>query len=239
MRRLATESTWITIERLSERYGVPVVIDAAASLGSWDEKGRGFGSGSRHPVVYSMHATKTFATAEAGLIYCSDHEAIKTLRVMGNFGFGQPRTATMPGLNAKLSEIGALLALAKLHEVEQVVSHRESLAATYRAELSSWDFQQMRGRRHAYQFMPILLPERGAERKAEIIAALASKGVSVAAYFSPHLAGHPYFRETCVMTALPVSDRIARRILSLPMSDTMTVEDIKYVCASLRESVQP
>ena len=89
--------------RISADYGVPVVIDAArASLGTLNDDGNASGTGSRHAVVYSMHVTKSFATSEGGLIYSSDKELIRTLWAMGNFGFGEPRTATMPGLNSKL-----------------------------------------------------------------------------------------------------------------------------------------
>ena len=59
--------------KLADQLGVPVVVDAAASLGTLDEQGRGFGSGFAGSVVYSMHATKSFAVGEAGLIYSADH----------------------------------------------------------------------------------------------------------------------------------------------------------------------
>src|SRR5262249_13214767 len=109
---------------LADRHGVGVVIDAAASLGSCDASGAGSGTGFAWPVVVSMHATKTFATSEGGLIYAADVERIERLGAMGNFGFGQPRVATMPGLNSKLSEVGALLGIHKLDELEPIVEHR-------------------------------------------------------------------------------------------------------------------
>src|SRR5271156_1827478 len=56
-------------KKLATRLGVPVVVDAAASLGTFNAHGRGFGSGFPGTVVYSMHATKSFAVGEAGLIY--------------------------------------------------------------------------------------------------------------------------------------------------------------------------
>jgi dTDP-4-amino-4,6-dideoxygalactose transaminase len=52
-------------KRLADQLGAPVVVDAAASLGTCDEHGRGFGSGFAGSVVYSMHATKSFAVGEA------------------------------------------------------------------------------------------------------------------------------------------------------------------------------
>jgi dTDP-4-amino-4,6-dideoxygalactose transaminase len=225
-------------ERLSREYDVPVVVDAAASLGSVDEDGRGFGTGCRHTIVYSMHVTKTFATAEGGVIYCADRERLARLRAMGNFGFGLPRTATMAGLNAKLSEIGALLALAKLGEFEPLVERRAALATAYRRLLPELGFQRETGRRCAYQFMPVLIGEAQALRRAELIAGLAAQGIGVARYFSPHLFDQPYFRERCVSGELAATDRLSRRALSLPIFDGMTQEELEMVCSAVREQLE-
>jgi dTDP-4-amino-4,6-dideoxygalactose transaminase len=219
--------------RISADYGVPVVIDAAASLGTLNDDGNASGTGSRHAVVYSMHVTKSFATSEGGLIYSSDKELIRTLRAMGNFGFGEPRTATMPGLNSKLSEVGALLALQKLFRFDEVAHHRAMLAKVYREELPGWTFQEMHGPRHAYQFMPVLLPQ-GLDR-ASALARLAAHGVGAGHYFSPHLAEQSYFRKYNVNSDLQVTDRIAARIVSLPVSDVMTPKEVSRVCAILRD----
>ncbi len=220
---------------LARRHGVGVVVDAAASLGSLDEAGRGFGAGFAHPVVYSMHATKTFATAEAGLIHCGDADTLAALRAMANFGFGAPRTATMPGFNAKLSEIGALLGLARLDGFERIVAHRERLVARYRDWLPGWGFQRLAGQRHAHQFMPVLLPRDAGWRRDEALAALARHGIGAAHYFSPHLAEQEYFRRTCAMHDLAVTEDIAGRILSLPLADRMTVAEVDRVCRTLTE----
>ena len=99
---------------------MPVVVDAAASLGTFDAHGRGFGSGFAGSVVFSMHATKSFAVGEAGLIYSADPDRIARLRAMSSFGFGEPRTATMPGLNGKLSEVSALLGRLRLADYDGI-----------------------------------------------------------------------------------------------------------------------
>jgi dTDP-4-amino-4,6-dideoxygalactose transaminase len=223
-------------ERLARRFNVPVVVDAAAALGSLDGDGRAFGTGCPYPVVYSMHATKAFATAEAGLIHCGDATTVQTLRAMGNFGFGDIRIATMPGLNAKLSEVGALLALARLDGFEEVVQHREQLAARYRERLAHWTFQRPTGTRQAHQFMPVLLPSGrgGSLRRLAVVGALTRLGVGVAHYFSPHLAEHPYFR-TAQKGELDVTNDVAARILSLPMSDSMTLAEVDRVTATVQD----
>lgn len=220
--------------RIARQDGAGLVVDAAASLGSLDPAGRGFGAGFPHAVVFSMHVTKSFATAEAGVIHCGDPERLARLRTMGNFGFGRLREATMPGLNAKLSEVGALLALARLDRFEQVIANRAVLAAQYRAELPGLGFQCINGQRLAYQFMPVLLPDNGTVPRDAVVTALRENGIGVAHYFSPHLAEHAYFGETCATGDLSTTNRIAKRVLSLPMADNMTGEEVSQVCTVIR-----
>ncbi len=222
-------------ERLSARTGIPIVVDAAASLGSLDVSGRPFGQSCSFPVVFSMHATKTFSTGEGGVIYSADRQLVNRLRIMGNFGFGHARSATMPGLNSKLSEVGALLALARLRDFEAVVRHREELAVHYRGALPGWQFQAMRGQRCAYQFMPLLPPDGFEGTRASLIKALEMRGIGAAAYFSPHLAEQPFFQSNGVAGDLSVTERVSARILALPLWDEMTPRLVDAVCNVLLE----
>ena len=84
--------------RIETQFGVPVVVDAAASLGTFDAQGGGFGTGFAGSVVFSMHATKSFAVGEAGLIYSADPERIARLRTMSSFGFGEAAFLNHGGL---------------------------------------------------------------------------------------------------------------------------------------------
>lgn len=109
----ATFGNAIDLDRyawLHRKHGVGVVIDAASSLGTIDDAGNGFGHDAPFAIVYSMHATKTFAVAEGGLIHSGDAGLIDQLRAMTNFGFEGSRSATLPGINAKLPEVVAVLA---------------------------------------------------------------------------------------------------------------------------------
>lgn len=226
-------------ERLSAQYDIPLVIDAAASLGSLNQAGEAFGMGSRNPLVFSMHATKTFATAEAGLIYCTDRSLIASLRAMGNFGFGQPRTATMPGLNTKLSEVSALLGLTKLGEVEPISDRRHAMYTLYGRLLPEFTFQRMTGRRTAHQFVSVLVPEAQANHVPEVVAELGRQGIGAGRYFVPHLAEQPFFQQTCVFGKLPVTEAICGRIIALPISDFLTEEEVGHVCDVFRDVCRP
>lgn len=223
--------TWIM-----RRHQVGVVVDAAASLGTIDAEGQGFGAGAPFPVVYSLHATKTFAVAEGGLIHCGDPALIDELRAMANFGFAGSRSAAMPGMNAKMSELVAAMARLKLAELEKVAARRADIEASYRETLDGMTLQAVEGVRRALQFMPALLPDRIDRNR--FVAALAADGIGCGTYFSPHLGQQPWIRDHAVVGATPAADRVADRIVSLPISDRMTAADARHIAARANEAIR-
>ncbi len=215
---------------LRGRHDVGVVIDAAASLGSKDEFGMGFGADAPFALVYSMHATKTFSVGEGGLVHSGDRMLIERLRAMAGFGFDGSRSATLAGMNAKLPESAAVLAQAKLAEIDGVVAHRAALEDAYRAVLQGFELQHVpdAGVR-ASQFLPVLLPH-GVDR-AKVTERLAEDGIGAGAYFSPHLGEQPWFRRHARIEPTPVADDLSRRIVSLPITDDMSAADAAHVAA--------
>ncbi len=222
---------------LAQRHDVAVVIDAAASLGCQAADGANFGAGAAMAVVYSMHATKTFATTEGGLVHSGDTALIAALRRMTNFGFGEARSADMPGMNAKLSEVGGLMASAKLDEIDAIAAHRAALGACYRDELGDFTAQAPDNGRQCFQFWSMLLPPDRADARAQIVAQLGELGIGAGHYFSPHLGQQPYFRHEALIEPTPVADDVARRILSLPITDAMTVEDVRLIANRVRQVI--
>ncbi len=220
-------------EAMTRRHGVPVVVDAAASLGTIQADGRGFGAGFAGSVVFSMHATKSFAVGEGGLIYSADRRALAELRTMSNFGFGAPREATMIGLNGKLSEVAALLGERRLRDYDRVMDHRAELVGQYRAALPELAFQPAGPRRQAHQFASALLPPELSGGREAIRAGLQAEGVGSGAYFSPHVAEQAFFAANSLAGPLPVTKALAGRVISLPLFDSMTRDDVRLVVGAL------
>ncbi len=220
-------------KRLASELGVPVVVDGAASLGTCNQYGHGFGAGFTGSVVFSMHATKSFAVGEAGLMYSADPDRIVRLRTMSSFGFGEPRITTMAGLNGKLSEVSALLGRLRLTDYDSVLAHRAALFNRYRDMLPELQFQLRAPGTQAHQFVPALLPAGLGGRRAAIREELALRGITTGAYFSPHLMEQPYFQRVCVGGPLPVCDDVSARMLSLPLFDSMTHDQVDQVVEGL------
>ncbi len=224
-------------EQLWRTEGVPVVVDAAASLGTVSAGGLGFGAGFAGSVVFSMHATKSFAVGEGGVIHSADTELIGRLRAMANFGFGQPRTATMPGINAKLSEVAALTAHLQLNEYDAIVRRRALLMQRYRSRLDWMRFQAPSPCVQAHQFVPAMLPRLVAPLRTQIQARLKTLGIGTATYFDPHLAEQPYIAANSVLGDLRATRDVAARMVSLPLYDGMGVEQVDEVCDRMTEIV--
>jgi dTDP-4-amino-4,6-dideoxygalactose transaminase len=214
-----------------------VVIDAAASLGTIADDGRGFGTGFSGAVVYSMHVTKSFSTAEGGLIYSANTALMRTLRSMSNFGFGESRNATRMGLNGKISEVSALLANLRLENFETLMDRRSQLVDLYRQSLPQLTFQPRRLARQSHQFTSTLLPAQLAPCRKFIQAEIAKRGVDSANYFSPHVAEQDYFRPHADLAALPVTNNVASRALTLPLYDAMTNDEVSEVVTAVRSAL--
>ena len=236
----ATLGNCIDLDRYRDmmaRHGVGVVVDAAASLGAIDARGRGFGAGYPFATVFSMHATKPFATAEGGLVYSGDAARIAEIREMGNFGFGAPRLATRTGMNGKLPEVLGVMARAKLKDIDACAGHRTRLLAAYGEALNGLETQRLVGERPMAQFLSLLVPRDLAARRDDIIALMGERGIGTGNYFTPHLGRHPHFAQTAQCEAVPVAQDIAERVLSLPLHGGMEVADVPRIAGALFDSL--
>ena len=97
---------------------MPLIIDAAASLGGRDEDG-GWVGGSGDAEVFSMHATKVFGVGEGGAVFVRKPLAGLVRRTI-NFGLADGVPETL-GFNGKLSEVHAAIGLAVLERMDGFV----------------------------------------------------------------------------------------------------------------------
>jgi dTDP-4-amino-4,6-dideoxygalactose transaminase len=145
----------------------------------------------------------------------------------------------MPGLNAKMSEVAALTASLQLKRLPSVMIEREEISSRYSMELDGRLERQITcGQRQARTFESILLPEALAPSREKIMRTMLRHGVMTGSYFSPHLAQQPFLRDRSVCPPLPVSDDIARRILSLPLLNGMMPADVTTIVGSLFEAIE-
>ena len=215
--------------------GVPVVVDAAASFGVTDSHNH-FGKGFPGCIVYSFHATKSFGIGEGGLVYSSKNEIISKIRQAENFGFSSSRETNLTGINGKLSEYTAAIALSTLDIFAQKIKTRQQIYTWYLELLiqkdlldKGWTIQKTKGE-IPYQFMPICCPED--QNNSDIIHLLKSQNIEARTYFSPPCHQHTLFRGF-PHTPLTVTEKISSQIVSLPLWEEMTNQDVRLIIEGL------
>ncbi|PCK71379.1 aminotransferase-like protein [Paenibacillus larvae subsp. larvae B-3650] len=130
----------------------------------------------------------------------------------------------MLGLNSKISEYTAAIALATLKGFQAVQERRKTIIGYYRHELQQqdllqrgWSAQKMQGQ-VPLQFFSLLSPDSLGNR--EVIRLLASHSIEARTYFSPACHQQKQFQSS-PHSDLQVTERIADRIVSLPLWEEM------------------
>jgi dTDP-4-amino-4,6-dideoxygalactose transaminase len=210
-------------EEACASFGVPLIIDSAAGFGAETEDGSRIG-GRGSAEVFSFHATKPFAVGEGGVVICRDPALVDTVRRLVNFGFDEDHGVSVPGLNAKMSEIHAATALAVLDGYDDVLAARRELAGQMSSELVNRGFTVQRGcEGSTFQFVPVLAPS--AARRDEILRIAPEARIEVRSYFDVPLHKLSAFRQA-ECGKLTVTEELATRTLSLPMANDLSEQNI-------------
>ncbi|QWZ08140.1 aminotransferase class I/II-fold pyridoxal phosphate-dependent enzyme [Nocardioides panacis] len=216
-------------ERLCAEHSVPLVVDSAAGFGSRDEDGRPIGTAG-DAEVFSFHATKPFAIGEGGVVMTKSSETAARLRRLANFGFSSARVVDGAiGLNGKMDELHAALALCVLDQLEGILERRRGYAEVLRLALEEQHFSFQTGNHSsAFQFLPMLCSSR--EERDALIARAAEQNIELRAYFGDPLHQMPAFGSSPRMP-LPVTDDVAGRVVCLPIYNTMTDSTLQRLIA--------
>lgn len=218
--------------------GIPIVVDAAASFGTVQGMEH-FGAGFPGLVVFSFHATKAFGIGEGGLVYSATEINIEHVRQASNFGFTPGRESHILGLNAKLSEYAAAIALATLDVFPRKIEVRQAVFAHYKEEFhrrgmlhDGWRLQKTAGS-IAHQFVPVLCP--GRFRNTDVVGKLAEASIEARTYFSPSCHQQSMFR-SFPSSSLTITEERSKSIMSLPLWEDMETKHVNQVVAGV-ESV--
>jgi len=216
-------------EAFADRTGVPVIIDAAACFDTIDAKAL---AASRLAAVISLHATKTFSTAEGGLIIGGDTKLIYNAAVALNFGFDNSRNSTGPSINGKLSEYHAAIGLAELEGWAEKRQSFITAARHYARYAASKNLAQR-----------IITNGDHANPYALYVATDAAEARAVMADFDRQAIGHRLWygsglhRQTtfggCPSLALAATEGLAPRLIGLPMAVDLDEASIKRVVESI------
>ena len=229
------------IQKIAEVYNLKVIYDAAHAFGvKLNNKSiLNFGDLS----ILSFHATKVFNTFEGGAIICHDEKMKRHIDDLKNFGFRGETKVVAPGINAKMNELQAAMGLLQLKYIDQNIEKRKKIATKYRQMLKETPginfLDDMPGVRHCYSYFPVFIDEKkyGMSRDA-FYEKLKQHNVYSRRYFYPLISSFSTYRGLPSSRAenLPVSKRIAEKVLCLPIYPELDEETQFSIITLIRKS---
>ncbi len=216
-------ATW---ERVQRAAGVPVVIDGAAAFDTL--RARGPMALGACPIIVSLHATKVFGLGEGGAVLSRDRALLQRVRRLAQFGFLGTREATLPGVNAKMSEYAAAIGLAGLDCWSEVRARWQAVTEYYCAELPI-EFETVPGfgRDWVSSTLTVLCPVDRVDRAS----LLEAEGIGTLRWWGPGCHAQPAFKD-CRSEPLPVTASFATRSLGLPFWQDMEFAQVEQVCTA-------
>jgi dTDP-4-amino-4,6-dideoxygalactose transaminase len=218
--------------------GLRLVFDAAHAFGSM-RRGRrvgGFGDGE----VFSLSPTKVLIAGEGGVIATNDSAIAGRCRIGRDYGNPGDYDCQFVGLNARMSEFHAVLALASLDGLDDRIERRNELAEAYVKALADvpgiWFPSIDDGDRSTFKDLTVLVEANDFGLDADQVAsALAAVGIETRRYYSPPVHEMQAYRGTRNGHAdLSVTEWAARSALTLPMWSQMPYDVPRRVAEVVR-----
>ncbi len=222
------------IMAVAEKYGLAVIEDCAQAHGAAIDglPVGGFGDIS----AFSFYPTKNLgAIGDGGMVVTGKKELAEKVLALRQYGWGEDRTASMPGINSRLDELQAAILEVKLRYLEEDNRRRRCIAGRYLRSLSHLPLILPRATgeksRHVYHLFVIRTPARD-----RLSAFLRNEGVGTAVHYPVPVHLQPAYKRLCHVGpgGLPITEKICREILSLPMYPELSKERADRVCDALK-----
>jgi len=235
------------LERLCDTRRIAVIDDAACAAGS-SYKGQPVG---RRGVIstFSFHPRKIITTGEGGMLVTADEALAERARCLREHAMSvsaaERHRSRVPliesylevGWNFRMTDVQAAVGLVQLERLGEIVERRRELARCYQERLAGLDVTTAAdpsyGRTNFQAFWVLLGPGIPVSRDG-LLAGFAKRGISprrgiMAAHLEPPYRG-------CARLPLPITERLTRESIILPLYHDLTEADQDRVVAVLDDA---
>lgn len=215
---------------LAERSDLLVLEDSAQSHGA-SVDGRRAGNWG-NASGFSFYPGKNLgALGDAGAITTNDEVLASTLRALRNYGSHEKYKNLYRGMNSRLDEMQAACLSVKLKYLDEQTTHRRKIADLYTRTINnsaivlpeSEGFESLQNTRHVWHVYTVLCEQRNALQEH-----FSEAGIQTLIHYPipPH---HQQAYAELAGCSFPISEKIHREILSLPIGPTMSLSEAEAV----------
>lgn len=226
-------SNMAPIIKLAHKYNLRVVEDCAQSHGACFE---GQMTGTFGDIgCFSFYPSKNLgAFGDGGAIVTNDPDLAKDVRVFRNYGSEKRYYNRVVGTNSRLDELQAGLLRVRLSHMKELETDKRNLSSRYLKELNNKYIALPKIREGAdhiwHQFVI------RTDRRDELALYLKEKGIGSIIHYPipPHLS-EAYQYLNIPKGSLPITEKYADSVLSIPLYNGMTNDEQEYVIRAINE----
>jgi len=220
------------ILEVARKHNLFVIEDSAQAVGAV-YNGRKCGSmGALN--CFSLHPNKNLsACGDAGIITCNDSELYKKVHLLRQHGMPSRNVVELWGYNSRLDAVQAAILNVRIESIDLVITQRRQNADLYFKNLEGlvelpWEAE---GSFDTYHLFVIQC-----DRRNELQSYLEERGVATAIHYPTPLHLQPAAAYLGYKKGdLPVVERQADRILSLPVSQVIGAEQVNYISDQIKK----
>jgi dTDP-4-amino-4,6-dideoxygalactose transaminase len=214
-----------SIMEVAEKYNLLVLEDAAQAHGatSGNKKAGAFGNA----AGFSFYPGKNLgALGDGGAVVTDDDELAYVIRALGNYGSRKKYVNDYKGVNSRLDELQASFLRVKLSKLDEAVKVRRLISMFYRKNIKNIKIylpQVADENSHVWHLFVVRT-----ENRDKLHSYMLDKKVQCQIHYPipPHL--QIAFREMAELK-LPLTEKFHKEVLSLPISEVMTLADAEKV----------
>ncbi|MBY3202266.1 aminotransferase class I/II-fold pyridoxal phosphate-dependent enzyme [Rhizobium laguerreae] len=224
------------INELAKSYDLPIVVDAAAALGT-DYKGRSSGNLGADFTMFSFNGNKTVTAGGGGGIVTDDPEKARLFRHLTTTArVGANYDHDIVGYNYRMTNLQAAVGCAQMENLDRFVEVKRNIARKYREAFSdiagTAPFPDPEYARSGHWFSGIVVNNRDPGQLADIHVRLREAGIDSRPFWKPAHLQAPYVRAP--RTEMKVCESLWQRIVTLPCSTALTAVDQDYIVDNVR-----
>jgi len=223
------------INEIARRHGLPVIEDAAQSFGA-TYKGRPSCSLSTIGCTSFFPSKPIGCYGEGGACLTDDADLAEKMRRIRDHGQDRRYHHAVIGLNGRLDTLQAAVLLAKLEILPREIQARGRIGQRYSTLLSDVAVVPRIEPWNTSVFAQYTIQ---VEDREQVQARLHGHGIPTAVHYPIPLHMQPAFSSLGYTNgSLPVAERTAERVISLPMHPYLKEEDQVRICSAVRQAVR-
>ena len=218
------------INAIATKHNIPVIEDGAQSFGA-SYKGRKSGNLTTISCTSFFPSKPLGCYGDGGAIFTSDDELAQIIRQIARHGQDRRYHHIRVGVNSRLDTLQAAILLPKLAILDDEMRLRQEVAANYQKEFAAVGFTGTpyieAHNVSAYAQFTVRVPNRDTVQDK-----LKEAGIPTAVHYPIPLNKQPAVASDI---ALPIGDKVAEEVMSLPMHPYLSLNQIEQVCRAIRK----